>query len=60
MQQTYNVFVMLELSKVDYLNAKAAAVSKLHDKFSRAGELEAKEKAEKLLEKLKEETRRGV
>jgi len=60
MQPTYNVFVMLELSKADYLNAKAAAVRKLHDKFSKAGELEAKEKAEKLLEKLREETRRGV
>ena len=60
MLPTYNVFVLLELSKIDYLNAKAAAVRKLHNKFSRAGELEAKEKAKKLLEKLKEETRRGV
>jgi len=57
MQPTYNVFVRLEMSKVDYLRAKAEVVRKLRDKFAKAGELEAKEKAEEILEKLKEQVR---
>jgi len=55
MQPAYNVFVMLEMGKVDYLHAKAEVLRKLRDKFSRAGETEAKEKAQKLLEDLKRE-----
>ena len=55
MQPAYNVFVMLEMGKVDYLHAKAEVLRKLRDKFSKAGETEAKEKAQKLLEDLKNE-----
>ncbi|MFC1812583.1 hypothetical protein ACFL03_07815 [Thermodesulfobacteriota bacterium] len=51
----YNVFVKLEIPKIDFLNAKAEAVRRLRDKFASAGEMEAKEKAEKLLEELKSE-----
>jgi hypothetical protein len=57
-QSTYNVWVMLEINKVDYLKAKADVVRNLRDKFAEAGQAEAKEKAEKLLEELKEEVRR--
>ena len=60
MQPSFNVFVMLELSKIDYLNAKAEALRRLHERFSDAGEMEAKEKAEELLERLKKEIRHGV
>jgi len=55
MQPAYNVFVILEMSKADYLQAKAKVLRKLRDRFSKAGEKEAKEKAEKLLEELKNE-----
>ena len=57
-QPTYNVWVMLEINKADYLKAKADILRNLRDKFAEAGQTEAKEKAEKLLEKLKEEVRR--
>jgi len=53
MQSTYNVFVKLEMSKADYLHAKAAVLKKFREKFKNDGEIEAKEKAEKLLEDLK-------
>jgi len=55
MQPAYNVFVMLEMGKADYLQAKAEVLRKLRDRFRKAGETEAKEKAEKLLEELKRE-----
>ena len=54
MQPTYNVFVMLEMSKADYLKAKADALKRLRDRFAKEGRTEAKEKAERLLDELKE------
>ena len=55
MQSTYNVFVKLEMSKADYLHAKAEVLKKLRERFKGDGEIEAKEKAEKLLQDLKNE-----
>ena len=55
MHSTYNVFVKLEMSKADYLHAKAEVLKKLRDRFRDDGEIEAKEKAEKLLQDLKNE-----
>jgi hypothetical protein len=55
MQTTYNVYVKLEMSKGDYLKAKSDVLKKLRDKFADAGETQAKEKAEELLEDLKNE-----
>ena len=57
-QSTYNVWVMLEMDKADYVTAKADVLRNLRDKFADAGQAEAKEKAEKLLEELKEEASR--
>jgi hypothetical protein len=57
MQPNYNVFVKLEMSKADYLHAKASVLKKLRDRFKDEGEFQAKEKAEKLLEDLKNEIR---
>ena len=53
MQSTYNIFVKLEISKADYLHAKTEVLKKLRDRFKNDGEIEAKEKAEKLLDELK-------
>jgi hypothetical protein len=58
MVAAYNVFVMLEISRADYLHAKAEVLRRLRNKFSKAGEKEAKDKAESLLEKLKQEASR--
>jgi hypothetical protein len=58
MQPTFNVFVMLEMGKADYLHCKAEVLRRLRNKFSKVGEKEAKEKAERLLEELKQEVRR--
>ena len=55
MTPAYNVWVQLEMNKADYLHAKAEVLRRLRDKFRKAGEIEAKEKAEKLLEELKKE-----
>ncbi|MBW1782926.1 MAG: hypothetical protein JRL30_19565 [Deltaproteobacteria bacterium] len=60
MRPTYNVWVQLEMSKADYLKAKADVLRKLRDRFSGVGETEAKKKAEELLEQLKSGVRRGV
>jgi len=57
MRPAYNIFVMIEMSRADYLKAKADVLQKLRDRLSGAGELEAKRKAERLLEDLKEELR---
>ena len=57
-QSTYKVWVMLEMDKADYVTAKADVLRNLRDKFADAGQAEAKEKAEKLLEELKEEASR--
>ncbi|CAB1062161.1 hypothetical protein D1BOALGB6SA_6937 [Olavius sp. associated proteobacterium Delta 1] len=55
LKSTYNVFVSLEISMVDYLKAKADMLQNLSDNFSKQGNIEAKNKAEKLLEDLKKE-----
>ena len=55
MQSTYNVFVKLEMSKADFLHAKASVLKKLRERFKHDGETEAKQKAEKLLDELKNE-----
>jgi hypothetical protein len=57
MQPSYNVFVQLEMSKADYLHAKAEVLRKLRDKFNSEGQVEAKKKADKLLEDLKNEVK---
>jgi hypothetical protein len=46
MRPTYNVWVQLEMSRADYLKAKADVLRKLRDRFSGVGETEAKKKAE--------------
>ena len=46
MRPTFNIWVRLEIGKADYLKAKADVLRKLRDRFSKAGESEAKEKAE--------------
>jgi hypothetical protein len=55
MQPSYNVYVKLEMSKADYLKAKADILRNLRDRFQSKGEIEAKEKAENLLQELKDE-----
>ena len=60
MQPTFNVWVKLEMSKADYLKCKADALKRLRDRFSKEGRTEAKEKAERLLDELKEEIRRDA
>jgi hypothetical protein len=55
MQPSYNVYVKLEMSKADYLKAKADILINLRDRFQSKGEIEAKEKAENLLQELKDE-----
>ena len=55
MSPAYNVWVQLEMSKAEYLHAKAEMLRHLRERFRKAGETEAKEKAEELLENLKKE-----
>jgi hypothetical protein len=55
LQPSFNVFVKLEVSKADYLKAKADILRHLRDRFQSEGEIEAKEKAENLLQELKDE-----
>jgi len=55
MVPAYNVWVQLSISKADFLFSKAAALRHLRDRFSREGQREAKEKADKLLDELKNE-----
>lgn len=52
----YNVWVKLEMSKSDYIQAKAEALRSLRDSFEREGDIEAKEKAQELLNNLKNKT----
>ena len=56
LQPSYNVWVRLEMGKADYLKAKADVLRKLRDEFAKTGQVEAKDKAEKLLEELKRES----
>jgi hypothetical protein len=51
----YNVWVKLEMSKLDYIHAKAEALKKLRDDFAKDGDVEAKEKAKQLLDDLKKD-----
>lgn len=52
---TYSVFVRLEMSRVDYVTAKAEVLRQLRDRFAREGRIEAKQKAQQLLDKLLKE-----
>jgi hypothetical protein len=54
---TYNVFVILEMTKADYTKAKGGVLERMKEQFKKAGEIEAKKKAEKLLDELKKELR---
>jgi len=49
----YNVWVKVEMSKVDFMHAKAEALKALQGKFDQDGDVEAKEKAQELLDSLK-------
>jgi hypothetical protein len=60
MQSTYNVWVQIEISMVDYLKGKAESLRRLRDRFVKEGQIEAKEKAERLLEELKENIQRDA
>ena len=55
MQSFYNVWVKFELSKRDYLKAQARAIDELKGSFQSSGNIQAKEKAEQLLQDLKGE-----
>jgi len=55
MQPTFNAWVKIQMSKADFMKAKADVLRRLRDDFSHAGETEAKEKAEELLKELKRE-----
>lgn len=52
----YNVWVKLEITKSDYTQAKAYALRRLKDDFHTAGQVEAKQKAQLLLDELKVST----
>jgi hypothetical protein len=60
LQPSFNVFVKLEVSKADYLKAKADILRHLRDRFQSEGEIEAKEKAENLLQELKDEIKHAT
>ena len=51
----YNAWLKLEISKADYLKARAESAQRLLDKAIREKDEEAKEKALELLEKLRQE-----
>jgi len=53
MKPFYNAWVQLEISKADYLKAKVDILRQLRKDFHSAGEIEAKEKAQELLNDLK-------
>ncbi len=52
---TYNVFVQIKMARTDYVRAKAEAIEKIKDEFDKAGNIEAKKKAELILDELKSE-----
>jgi hypothetical protein len=60
MQPSFNVFVKLEMSKTDYMKAKADILRHLRDRLKNEREIEAKEKAENLLQKLKDEIKTAI
>ena len=60
MRPTYNVFVRLEMSKMDYLKTKADVLRQLQKRFDRDGNLKAKERADELLQQLKDRVGQGA
>jgi hypothetical protein len=48
------------MGKGDFLKAKSDVLRSLRDKFDSEGQIEAKEKAEKLLEDLKDEIKNSA
>ncbi len=54
-QTGYNVFVQIKMARTDYVRAKAEAIEKIKDEFDKAGNIEAKKKAELILDELKSE-----
>lgn len=55
MSPGHNVWVKIEMSKVDYMRAKNEALKTLRDRFKEEGDLEARKRAEELLDELKKE-----
>lgn len=55
MKPAYNAWVLLEISMPDYIKAKVSAAQKLVQKTQEENNREAKQKAEKILESLKQE-----
>ena len=55
MKPRWNVWVQAEMPMQDYLRAKAQAVDSLRKEFEREGQVEAKQKAEDLLNRLRSE-----
>jgi hypothetical protein len=51
----FNVFVQLTMAKSDYTRAKAEAIQRMKDGFDKDGNIEAKKKAEMILDSLKSE-----
>jgi hypothetical protein len=51
----FNVFVQLTMERSDYVRAKAEAVERMKDGFDKDGNVEAKKKAEMILDSLKRE-----
>jgi len=60
MQPTYNVFVRLEMSKLDYLKTKADVLRRLQKRFDGDGHLKAKERGDELLRQLKDQVGQGA
>lgn len=55
MEPAYNAWVLLEIPRSEYLKAKVSAANRLLQKAIEENNLEAKEKAEEMLQKLQEE-----
>lgn len=55
MKPTFNIWVRLEMSRAEYMKAKADVVRQLRDKFGKDNHSQAKVKAERLLDELKGE-----
>ena len=55
MSPGYNVWVKIEMPKVDYMRANTEALKALRDGFKKEGDLEARKRAEKLPNELKKE-----
>ena len=55
---SYNVWVRVEMDKLDYLRVKAEALRRLKSRFKDKGQEQVKQKAEDLLRKLEAEVKR--